>query len=225
VEGAREALERDGYALLRGTISAADCGVVAAAFPATSPRAGGVRNALRIAEAHAQASVKALHALADDLLQRPASAVRAILFDKSPVANWAVAWHRDLMIPVRERHQVPGYRNWSIKDGVSHVQAPMDVLRGMLTLRLHLDDCDARNGALRVLAGSHDIERVDEEPTVTTTDEARIVTCEAQAGDVLAMRPCILHSSCKAERPSRRRILHIEYAAEELPPPLQWAAA
>ena len=225
MEGAREQLRRDGYALLRGKISARDCGVVAAAFPATSPRAGGVRNALRSAEAHAQASVQALHVLADDLLQRPARAVRAILFDKSPAANWAVTWHRDLMIPVRERHEVPGYRNWSVKDGVCHVQAPMEILRGMLTLRLHLDDCDARNGALRVLAGSHDIKQADAQQAVTTTDEARMITCVAQAGDVLAMRPCLLHSSCKAERPSRRRILHIEYAAEELPPPLQWAAA
>jgi hypothetical protein len=224
VQGAREALERDGYALLRGAISAADCGLVAAVFPATSPRAGGVRNALRGVEAHAQASVQALHALAGDLLQRPARAVRAILFDKSPVANWAVAWHRDLMIPVRERHQVAGYRNWSLKDGVCHVQAPREILRGMLTLRLHLDDCDAGNGALRVLAGSHDIEQADARQAAAA-DESRMVTCVAQAGDVLAMRPCLLHSSCKAERPGRRRILHIEYAAQELPPPLQWATA
>jgi ectoine hydroxylase-related dioxygenase (phytanoyl-CoA dioxygenase family) len=224
VEWARKALERDGYALLRGTISAAACGVIAAAFPSTTPRAGGVRNALRIAEAEAQASVNALHALADDLLQRPARAVRAILFDKSPVSNWAVAWHRDLMIPVCERFEMAGYGNWSVKDGVSHVQAPLEILRGMLTLRLHLDDCDARNGALRVLAGSHEIERVDAQQAVST-EESRVVICVAQAGDVLAMRPCILHSSCKAERPGRRRILHIEYAAQELPPPLQWAAA
>ena len=223
MEGAREALQRDGYALLRGRISAADCGTVAAAFPVTSPRAGGVRNALRIAEAQAQASIKALHALADDLLQRPSRAVRAILFDKSPAANWAVAWHRDLMIPVRERHDLAGYRNWSVKDGVCHVQAPLEILRGMLTLRLHLDDCDARNGALRVLPASHDIEQ-DDAPQVAG-DEARTVTCVAQAGDVLAMRPCLLHASGKAQQPGRRRILHIEYAAQELPPPLQWARA
>ncbi|MDB5803044.1 MAG: hypothetical protein JWN73_366 [Betaproteobacteria bacterium] len=224
MEFAREQLRRDGYALLRGTISASDCCIIAGAFPAAPARAGGVRNALQFAEAHAQASVDALHALAGRLLQAPARAVGAILFDKSPSANWAVAWHRDVMIPVRERHEVQGYRNWSTKEGVWHVQAPQEVLRDMLTLRLHLDDCDAHNGALRVVAGSHRPEHMEANPDAAV-DETQVALCTAKVGDVLAMRPCLLHASAKAEQPRRRRILHIEYAAIDLPQPLQWAAA
>jgi len=49
--------------------------------------------------------------------------------------------------------------------------------------------------------------------------------CTAQAGDVLAMRPCLLHASGRAVRPLRRRVLHVEYAARELPAPLQWHRA
>jgi ectoine hydroxylase-related dioxygenase (phytanoyl-CoA dioxygenase family) len=222
-------LQRDGYALLHAAMPAADCGILAGAFPVAPARAGGIRNALRAAEAHAQASVDALHALAGLLLQAPARAVRAILFDKSPSANWAVAWHRDVMIPVRERHEVQGYRNWSMKDGVWHVQAPREVLRDMLTLRLHLDDCDARNGALRVVAGSHRPEYMqagmEAEQDAAAFGDTQVALCTAKAGDVLAMRPCLLHASAKAEQPARRRILHIEYAAFELPRPLQWAEA
>src|SRR5690349_2907541 len=66
--------------------------------------------------------------------------VRAILFDKIEGANWKVPWHQDLIIPVGEKQETPGFRGWSVKDGVPHVHPPADVLAGMLTVRLHLDD-------------------------------------------------------------------------------------
>jgi len=36
------------------------------------------------------------------------------------------------------------------------------------------------------------------------------------------MRPLLLHASSPAVSLSRRRVLHIEYAAEELPGGLEW---
>lgn len=44
----------------------------------------------------------------------------------------------------------------------------------------------------------------------------------AELADVLAMRPLLVHGSCKARVPARRRVLHIEYCAGELDPPLRW---
>ena len=81
--------------------------------------------------------------------------VRAIYFDKSPEANWLVPWHQDLTVALRSRREVPGFGPWSVKDGVPHVQPPVERLEQMLTVRLHLDDADEGNGALRVLPGSH----------------------------------------------------------------------
>jgi hypothetical protein len=48
------------------------------------------------------------------------------------------------------------------------------------------------------------------------------VTCDARAGDVLIMRPLLLHASSPAAEPVHRRVIHIEYAVDELPPPLEW---
>lgn len=48
-------------------------------------------------------------------------------------------------------------------------------------------------------------------------------TCAASAGDLLLMRPLLFHSSRQAIHPHRRRVLHLEYAAVELPEPLRWA--
>jgi ectoine hydroxylase-related dioxygenase (phytanoyl-CoA dioxygenase family) len=218
---ARDAIARDGYALLRAAWSARKCDELLALLPATAPRAGGARNVLR----GESAATQALDDLASALLNRPAFAVRAILFDKTQDSNWTVPWHQDTAIPLLDRHEVPGYRNWSMKEDVWHVQPPQEVLATMLTLRLHLDDCAAHNAPLQVLPGSHAMGRLDTEATAKLVAEVAGVTCVAQAGDVLAMRPVLLHASAKAQRPRGRRVLHVEYAAEELPAPLRWHRA
>ena len=37
------------------------------------------------------------------------------------------------------------------------------------------------------------------------------------------MRPLLVHASSPATVPSRRRVVHLEFAAAELPSPLEWA--
>ncbi len=148
--------------------------------------------------------------------------VRAIYFDKSPGANWLVSWHQDLTLTMRSRIESPGFGPWSTKDGVPHVQPPVELLERMLTVRLHLDDADASNGALRVLPGSHRLGRL----TAAQIQEQRAlqpdVLCAASAGDALLMRPLLLHASGRSTSERHRRVLHIEYAAFDLPGGLQW---
>jgi hypothetical protein len=57
---------------------------------------------------------------------------------------------------------------------------------------------------------------------------ARIGTVEpmllpAKRGDVLLMSPLLLHGSERARVPTRRRVLHLEWAAFDLPGGLHWA--
>ncbi len=151
--------------------------------------------------------------------------VRAIYFDKSPDKNWLVAWHQDLTLALRERAEVQGFGPWSSKDAIPHVQPPVALLEQMLTVRLHLDDADETNGALRVLPGSHRLGRL----SAGQIQELRAKTpehlCAANAGDALLMRPLLLHASGRSTNPRHRRILHIEYAGFQLPHELQWHEA
>lgn len=149
--------------------------------------------------------------------------VRAILFDKSSGANWLVPWHQDLTLALREHVEVPGFGPWSTKDGVPHVQPPVELLEQTLTVRLHLDDADESNGALRVLPGSHRLGRLPSERIQQLRTQQPSVTCTASAGDALLMRPLLLHASgrCSA-RDRHRRVLHVEYAAFTLPAGLRW---
>lgn len=148
--------------------------------------------------------------------------VRVIWFNKSADANWLVAWHQDLAIAVRERVDAPGFGAWSVKEGAVHVQPPVEVLERMLTVRIHLDDADAENGALRVIAGTHRMGRLGAERIAWLREERGETLCVAAAGDALLMRPLLLHASGRSTSPRPRRVLHIEYAAQDLPDGLAW---
>lgn len=147
--------------------------------------------------------------------------VRATLFDKTEGANWGVFWHQDLSIAVREKHEVDGYSAWTKKAGVTCVQPPIEVMQQILTVRVHLDDCTASNGALKVLPGSHALGKV-RSAGIGGEQTADAVTCEVSAGGVLLMRPTSLHASSPMDEPSPRRVVHFEFADFELPQPLEW---
>ena len=44
----------------------------------------------------------------------------------------------------------------------------------------------------------------------------------AERGAIIAFRPLILHASSPATAPAHRRVIHIDFAAVELPEPLEW---
>jgi ectoine hydroxylase-related dioxygenase (phytanoyl-CoA dioxygenase family) len=150
-------------------------------------------------------------------------AVRAILFDKVVGANWKIPWHQDITIPVKERHEVDGYGPWSIKEGSPHTQAPTRVLQNMVAIRLHLDDCLAENGPLRVVPRSHLTGRMRKAdiPLLEPTRNSKDLICKR--GDAILMSPLTVHASSPATSPSHRRVIHIEYACCDLDNPLEWA--
>jgi ectoine hydroxylase-related dioxygenase (phytanoyl-CoA dioxygenase family) len=168
----------------------------------------------------------AVRALVEPLLGPQAIPVRGLFFDKTPGANWPVAWHQDLTLAVQRRRDLAGWTNWSEKAGVAHVQPPAQLLEQMLTLRLHLDDCGQGNGPLRVLSGSHRFGRLLRERQNALRGTIPETLCCAEQGAALLMRPLLLHASSPARSPRHRRVLHVEFAAADLlPPEFSWANA
>jgi ectoine hydroxylase-related dioxygenase (phytanoyl-CoA dioxygenase family) len=216
-------LDQDGYAMVRNALDEVGCERLRDVLEEMVPGAHGVRNLLEIPQMAELAQTVALPLVAP-ILGSNARVVRGIFFDKLPGANWKVPWHQDLTIAVRERIETPGYSGWSIKEGVIHVRSPTDILEQMLTVRLHLDDCPADNGPLKVIPGTHRMGRLTREQ-VSRLSSGEPVICEASAGDALLMRPLLLHASAPSVSPRHRRVLHIEFAAGELPLALHWAAA
>ena len=159
----------------------------------------------------------AFRSLAETALPAPTFPVRAILFDKTPDANWNVAWHQDLTLSASRRVDWPGWGPWSVKEGMPHVQAPAEVLEQVLIVRLHLDPCGAENGPLRVLPGSHRAGRLTPAQIEEWRRQTPEVVCEVPRGGALLMRPLLLHASSAATAPRHRRVIHLEYAAVAVP--------
>ena len=183
-----------------------------------------IRNLLDVVpEVGELARSAAIRALVQPVLGPAAMAVRGIMFDKTPEANWKVAWHQDLTIAVRERIDLPGFGPWSTKAGVLHVQPPGEILERLLAVRIHLDACPADNGPLRVIPRSHARGRLSAEDIRRLCDGSPGITCTVDAGGVLLMRPLLLHASSKATGSSRRRVLHFLFGPPALPWGLEWA--
>jgi ectoine hydroxylase-related dioxygenase (phytanoyl-CoA dioxygenase family) len=181
-----------------------------------------LRNVLELEAVADLARCAAVRDLVEPVLGSDARAVRGIFFDKVPGANWHVPWHQDRSIAVRERVEVPGYGPWSVKDGVVHVQPPAEVLENMVTVRIHLDPCPTENGALQVLPGTHRLGIIPGEILRDIHTRYATETCAVPQGGVLVMRPLLVHASRASDLPAHRRVVHIEFAAGELPGGLAW---
>jgi len=163
-----------------------------------------------------------LGALATQAAGRIARPVRMLLFDKSPTSNWAVSWHQDRTIPLKQRFDIEGYGPWSVKRGVVHVEPPVAILQNMLTLRVFIDDCCEDNGPLEIVVGSHRHGRLPERELSDAVERAPVFVACGRAGDVLVMKMLAVHSSKRTVSSTHRRVLHVDYATNDLPAPLEW---
>ena len=164
-----------------------------------------------------------LCSLVEATLANAAFPVRGTVCDKTASANWLVPWHQDLTICVAARIDVPGYGPWTTKAGVCHVQPPVSVLESMVSVRIHLEDCDESHGALRILPGTHRLGRLMSEQIAERRRAVAPVACCVKAGGVELMRPLLLHSSSAGSNALHRRVIHIDYACSQLDGGLQWS--
>jgi hypothetical protein len=219
-------LADDGFTILSAAYSAEECAALAEQVQAALAdcsdesaslrRAGGpiygARNLLDLfPPARTLWQRQPIVAFLSEHLGREFGLVRGLYFDKPPGASWSLPWHRDMTIAVQD-HSLPTetFHNPTTKAGIPHAEAPDDVLQQMLTLRIHLDDTTPENGPLQVVPGSH-----FSRDTNSTRPPATILV---HAGDVLAMRPLLMHASGESTAgiARHRRVIHLEFAAHEM---------
>jgi hypothetical protein len=230
-----DGMDEKGFALLRGVFPSAEVDAMVAGLADALSREAGSEGPLRAQTGgvYASRNVLDLWPPAAWIWRRPAllepldallgphfGLVRVLYFDKPPGQTWSLPWHKDLTVAVRD-NRLGGsrFRNPTRKAGVSHVEAPEEVLEQMATVRIHLDEVTEENGPLKVLPGSHDTGK-------RPAGEAGLAhTVFAGRGDVLLMRPLLAHCSgpSRADTTLHRRILHLEFAGTpELPDGYAW---
>lgn len=228
-----KAMEDNGFAVIREVFTTAEVESIADRLES---RFRAQSDAVAIREHHgsvyAARNVLSLWPEASSVWRRPlvldilmallgprAGLVRGLYFDKPPERSWALPWHKDLTIAVCD-NRLPSnaFSKPTIKANVPHVEAPLEVLERMATLRIHLDDVTDDNGPLRVIPGSHRAGKA------MPAGDVAPLSILASAGDVLLMRPLLAHAS-NHSRPGterHRRILHLEFGTADLPDGYCW---
>jgi ectoine hydroxylase-related dioxygenase (phytanoyl-CoA dioxygenase family) len=102
------------------------------------------------------------------------------------------------------------------------VQPPVSVLEQLVAVRVHIDDCPAESGALRVVPKSHVEGRLNKEQAQALRSQNGETVVPVGRGGVLVMRPLLLHASSKAASPDPRRVLHFVFGRPKLPLGLEW---
>ena len=102
------------------------------------------------------------------------------------------------------------------------MQPPVSVLERLVAVRVHIDDCPAESGALRVVPHSHMEGRIDQARAEALRQHHGETVVPIAQGGVLVMRPLILHASSKATSQNLRRVLHFVFGPQKLPLGLEW---
>ena len=147
--------------------------------------------------------------------------VKSIYFEKPSASNWFVSYHQDLSISVNKKENIPGYNHWTFKKKQFGVQPPLKILESIYTIRIHLDDTDQNNGALKIIPGSHS--KGIYRPETIDWDVEKEITCDVQKGAVMIMKPLLLHSSNRTTNNQKRRVIHLEFSNQKLAQDLHWA--
>jgi len=162
-----------------------------------------------------------LQTIIDQFFGKDYFLVKSIYFDKPGQSNWFVAYHQDLTISVDQKMQLEGYEQWTVKNDQFAVQPPVSLLENIFTIRIHLDDTDENNGALKIVPGSHR-KGIYRPETIDWSREKEVI-CSIARGGVMIMQPLLLHASNRTINNNKRRVIHLEFSNQQLPNGLQWA--
>lgn len=194
--------------LLRLTTPAVDSGAV-------HHRGGGAfaaRGLLRkVSELGRLLEACGVDALASALLGDRAAPLDATFFDKHARANWTVPGHQDRIVAVAPTTA----RKHRIRDGIAYAELDAKTLARLVALRIHFDPTDGETGAVCVVPGSH-LDGVMPSGQISNVPLNHYVPCAAGAGDVLILRPLLLHRSSPSRGEGQRRVLHLVYGTQEL---------
>ena len=173
-----------------------------------SGRTYGIRGLLRSSpQLRSELDATGVSAIAAAALRQAAFPIDAIFFDKEPDANWSVPGHQDRLMPIAAGTAVAK----TIRDGIGYVEPSAATLGGLLALRIHFDAVGFGDGALEVVPGSHRLGILSTE-AIRAIPLSEYRQCVAARGDVLLLRPLLLHRSGRRVGLGHRRVLHVVYA-------------
>jgi hypothetical protein len=219
LESFRQRVNDFGASLVNGVLDESGAEWLRRSFP---ENVLGVHNLLDRPLIRELACSEPVRRLAVAALGEECFAVRGVFLSGMSDRNPATAFHQNVTIEVAKHCNAPGFSRWTVMCGVQHVQAPASILSRMLSVTLHLDDSTSYNGPLKVFLGSHLNGDLSEQELERIVKEEHPAECLVSVGGALVTKPLLVRGSGPAVNPRHRRVIHLDYAAEELPYGLQW---
>lgn len=146
---------------------------------------------------------------------------RSVLFAKPPAKNWKVPWHQDILVQIDDTSGTDASGEVFIKEGIPHICPPQSVMENIVSVRIHLTECHASDGPLRVKPNTHSF-GYTEFNGISDLDSSNSTNVLCDAGDVLYFSPLLLHSSMPTQSDKPRMVLHLELSDHNLPAPYSW---
>ncbi len=126
-----------------------------------------------------------------------------------------------MTISVDKKIELEEFGSWTTKQNQFAVQPPIGILENIFTVRIHLDETNEDNGALKVIEKSH-LKKIYRPESINWGIEKE-TTCNVEKGGIMIMKPLILHSSNRTTNNKKRRVIHIEFSDMDLPNGINWA--
>jgi len=162
-----------------------------------------------------------LKVIIEELFGKNYFVIKSIYFDKPESSNWYVSYHQDLTISVDKKMELEHFGFWTTKQNQFAVQPPIEILENIYTIRIHLDETNENNGALKVIEKSH-LKKIYRPENIDWSIEKE-TTCNVNKGGIMIMKPLLLHSSSRTTDNRKRRVIHIEFSDINLPNELNWS--
>lgn len=229
VESIQAQLDTRGFCLRSGILSDTTCDAIVRAMEALAPETHSRESAYALRDPLIAApdllpilASSPIPALAATLFQRSPWVVRSLYYDKPIDTKWKEPWQQNRTVTLRAHGEPREFKAWSMKEGIPHALAPVSLLKRMVIVRIHLDDCDAKNGALHVIPGTHKKGLLGDKDMLAFRAKEGEVICAIPRGGVMLMKPLLAHSSQLANPPRHRRVLHLEFADSAPATALEW---
>ncbi|WP_372371489.1 phytanoyl-CoA dioxygenase family protein [Candidatus Uabimicrobium sp. HlEnr_7] len=134
--------------------------------------------------------------------------IHSLLFDKITEANFRVPFHQDIVMPHHGADK--------IVTNVPHKNLPPEILEQLIVMRIHLDDNNIDNGPLQVIPQTHSQGIISDKGISNIVQKKNKHVCTMLRGEILLMKPLLLHSSNRSSSHKHRRVIHLVFAPRSL---------
>jgi len=141
--------------------------------------------------------------------------VSSVLFDTQFKRNSNANWYQNTHFQTYKNEPGNGIENGNDKKQPEMIISSEEILKNMFLIKLYLDDVTERNGATKLLPGSHKTLLSDEDLQKISKNSVPVI-CEIPAGGILLTKPLLMVSEQQVTNQKRIQFIELGFAPNNL---------